>query len=91
MAVSEFTVVKKTAKETTRFKARLVAQDSTQQYGVDFSEVFTPMASLTTLRVLLPVTGHKQMAVQHLDEKCAYLHGKLTEEIFMQLPPGFVQ
>lgn len=73
-----------------RFKACWVAQGFSQRHGIDYGEVFAPVATHTTLRTLLAVAGHKQMSVHHLDVKSAYLHGRLREEIYMQQPLGFV-
>lgn len=75
----------------TRFKARLVAQGYSQQYGVDYDAVFAPVAAQTTLRVLLTIAGEKKMTVRHWDVKNAYLHGHLKEDMYMQQPRGFVE
>lgn len=72
-----------------RFKARLVAQGFRQRYGVDYDAVFAPVATQSTLRVLLTIAGHKQLAVHHIDVKNAYLNGELREEVYMQQPKGF--
>lgn len=74
-----------------KFKARLVAQGFSQQFGVDYDAVFAPVATQTTLRTLLAVAGKKKMKVRHLDVKSAYLHGQLKEELYMQQPKGFVR
>lgn len=67
-----------------------MARGFSQKFGVDYDSVFAPVATQTTLRILLTVAGQKKMAVHHLDVKCAYLHGKLKEEVYMQQPKGFV-
>lgn len=72
-----------------RHKARLVAQGFSQKYGVDYNEVFAPVARSTTLRLLLSVSGKRKYIVNHYDIKTAFLNGKLTEEIYMKQPPGF--
>lgn len=72
-----------------RHKARLVAQGFNQKYGVDFDEVFAPVAKQVTLRTLLTVASRRQMFVKHMDVKTAYLHGKLDETIYMRQPEGY--
>lgn len=73
----------------TRYKARLVAQGYSQQYGVDFDEVFAPVTNHATFRSLLAIASMHQIALKHLDVRTAYLHGDLEEEVFMKQPPGF--
>jgi len=42
-----------------RYKARLVIQRFRQQKGVDYEEIFTPIAKMTTVRTILLVTAIK--------------------------------
>lgn len=72
-----------------RYKARLVAQGFTQKYGVDYDEVFAPVARSTTLRTLLSYSGKQKFCVKQYDIKTAFLNGTLQEEIFMRQPQGF--
>lgn len=72
-----------------RHKARLVAQGFSQKFGIDYDEVFAPVARSTTLRILLSVAGSRNYHVKHYDIKTAFLNGKLDEEIYMKQPPGF--
>lgn len=72
-----------------RYKARLVAQGYSQEYGVDYEEVFAPVARQTTFRTLLAVAGKQQLVVQHFDVKNAFLNGVLEETIYMAQPKGF--
>ena len=69
-------------------KARLVAQGFSQRYGVDYDEVFAPVARGATMRLLLSVAGMRKLKVKQYDIKAAFLNGKLKEEIFMRPPPG---
>ena len=71
-----------------QYKARLVAQGFTQQAGIDYSEVFAPVANSTTMKVLLTVAGLKGFHVRHYDVKSAFLNGNLQEEIYMRPPSG---
>lgn len=72
-----------------RFKARLVAQGFSQKFGVDYDEVFAPVAKSATFRLLLSVAGTRNLKVKHYDIKTAFLNGKLEEEIYLKQPPGF--
>lgn len=71
-----------------QYKARLVAQGFNQVYGVDFDEIFAPVAKQVTFRTLLTIAARRGMLVKHLDVKTAYLNADLDEEIFMRMPPG---
>ena len=76
--------------EIDRFKARLVAQGFSQQHGVDFDEVFAPVARYKSIRSLLAVANQLDMEVHQMDVVSAFLNGKLEEEIYMKQPEGFV-
>lgn len=72
----------------TRYKARLVAQGFTQKYGIDYDEVFAPVAGSTTFRTLLSIASKRNLVVRQYDVTSAFLNGHLSEEIYMKPPQG---
>ena len=74
-----------------KHKARLVARGFVQREGVDFEEVFAPVARMESVRLLLALAAAKDWQVHHLDVKSAFLNGDLAEVVFVKQPPGFVQ
>lgn len=66
-----------------KFKARLVSHGFTQKYGVDYDEVFAPVARSTTLRFLLSVAGVRKFSVKHFDVQTAFLYGDIKEQIYL--------
>jgi hypothetical protein len=74
----------------TRHKARLVAKGYVQRAGVDFDEVFAPVARMESIRTLLALAAHEGWRVHHMDVKSAFLNGDLREEVYVSQPPGFI-
>ena len=72
-----------------KHKARLVMKGYVRQPGVDFDEVFAPVAQLESVRLLLAIAAHRGWEVHHMDVKSAFLNGDLTEEVYVIQPPGF--
>jgi transposase InsO family protein len=71
-----------------RRKARMVALGHTQSHGIDYNEVFAPVAKYDTLRFVLCLACFYDWEIDHVDIKTAYLHGFLEEVIYLR-PPEF--
>lgn len=74
-----------------KYKARLVAKGYNKRYGVDYEEVFAPVARLDTVRVILSLATRNGWTVYQLDVKSAFLHGELNEKVFVAQPPSYEQ
>lgn len=72
-----------------KHKARLVAKGYVQRAGVDFDEVFAPVARLDSVRLLLALAAQEGWMAHHMDVKSAFLNGELVEEVYVGQPPGF--
>ncbi|KAH9695612.1 hypothetical protein KPL71_022838 [Citrus sinensis] len=77
--------------ESVSYKARLVAKGFTQNEGIDFNEVFSPVVKHSSIRVILAITAFFDLELDQMDVKTAFLHGNLKEEILMAQPEGFVE
>jgi len=75
--------------EIDKCKARLVEKGYAQQYGIDYAEVYAPVARLDTIRLIIALAAQEGWSIFQLDVKSAFLHGELTEEVFVQHPQGY--
>ncbi|GKC26153.1 putative ribonuclease H-like domain-containing protein [Tanacetum coccineum] len=72
-----------------RNKARLVTQGYTQEEGIDYDEVFAPVARIEAIRLFLAYASFKDFMVYQMDVKSAFLYGKIEEEVYVCQLPGF--
>ncbi|KAB2613130.1 retrotransposon protein [Pyrus ussuriensis x Pyrus communis] len=72
-----------------RFKARLVAKGYAQKEGVDYNEIFSLVMKHSSIRILLALVAQFDLELVQLDVKTAFLHGNLSEEIYIRQPEGY--
>ncbi|GJW08217.1 putative ribonuclease H-like domain-containing protein, partial [Tanacetum coccineum] len=72
-----------------RNKARLVAQDHRQEEGIDYEEVFAPVASIEAIRLFLAYDSFMGFLVYQMDVKSGFLYGTIEEEVYVTQLPGF--
>nr|GEW84936.1 copia protein [Tanacetum cinerariifolium] len=73
-----------------RNKARLVTQGYRQEEGIDYDEVFAPVARIEAIRTILAFASYIGFIIYQMDMKSAFLYGTIDEEVYVSQPPGFV-
>ncbi|KAK2438086.1 putative mitochondrial protein [Trifolium repens] len=73
-----------------KYKARLVAKGFLQKPGIDFTEIFAPVARIETVRLVVAIAYHFDWEIAQLDVKSAFLNDKLEEEVYIEQPQGFI-
>ena len=73
-----------------RYKARLMAKGHTQRYGIDYFVMFSPVARMKSIRILLSIAVNLSWSLFQLDVKNAFLYGNLQKEVYTEQPPGYV-
>ncbi|GJQ92039.1 putative ribonuclease H-like domain-containing protein [Tanacetum coccineum] len=71
-------------------KARLLAQGHRQEEGIDYDEVFAPVARIEAIRIFLAFASYMGFIVYQMDVKSAFLYGTIDEEVYVSQPPCFV-
>nr|GEY36836.1 hypothetical protein [Tanacetum cinerariifolium] len=61
-----------------------------QDEGIDYDEVFAPVARLEAIRIFLAFSSYMGFKVYQMDVKSAFLYGKIDEEVYVSQPPGFI-
>ena len=88
---NKWVLVRKYSKEgrLEKYKAHLVAKGYSQIPGMDYTDTFSPVVRLETIRVILALVVSQDWEIQQMDVKGAYLNGTLKEEVYMRQPEGF--
>ncbi|GKC26796.1 putative ribonuclease H-like domain-containing protein [Tanacetum coccineum] len=70
-----------------RNKAMLVAQGHRQEEGIDYEEVFAPVARIEAIRLFLAYASFMGSLVYQMDVKSAFLYRTIEEEVYVSQPP----
>ncbi|GKB90727.1 putative ribonuclease H-like domain-containing protein, partial [Tanacetum coccineum] len=73
-----------------RNKARLVAQGYKQEEGINYDEVFAPVARIEAIKLFFASASFMNFLLYQMDVKSAFLYGTINKEVYVSQPPGFV-
>ena len=73
-----------------RYKARLTAKGFSQEKGVNYNEVFAPVVSYDSLKIMVAAAVLEKQVAEAFDFVTAFLQAEMHERVFMAVPPGFV-
>jgi hypothetical protein len=85
-----FKVKRDEHRAVSKHKAQLAVKGYAQQHDIDYDEVFTSMARLDSVRLLIALAVHVGWEVHHVDVKSVFLNGDLQEEVYVQQSAGFI-
>jgi hypothetical protein len=73
-----------------KFKARFVARGFSQKEGIDYDEIFAPVARYTSIRVIISLASVFYWKLHQMDVKTAFLNGEVEQEVYIEQHEGFV-
>ena len=72
-----------------KYKARFVARGFSQKEGIDYDEIFAPVACYTTICSTIALAASQGWSLHQMDVKNAFLNGSIKEEVYVEQPLGF--
>jgi hypothetical protein len=86
----EFKAKRNAKGEIERYKVKLVVKGYNQRPGIDYGEVFAPVAWLETIRMVISLVAQNKWKIYKMDVKSTFLNGILEKEIYVEQPMGYV-
>jgi hypothetical protein len=81
--------LKRNANSSCRFKARLVIQGFKQEYRINYTKTFAPVAKFVTVCILFALAAKNNWEIEQIDVVTAFLNLALQEEVYIELPKGY--
>ena len=75
--------------DSKRYKAKLVVNGFQQKEGIDYTEIFSPVVKMSTIRLVLGMVAAENLHLEQLDVKTVFLYGDLEKDLYMIQPKGF--
>jgi hypothetical protein len=72
-----------------RYKARFVAEGCSQREGIDYTETFSPVTRLASLRVFFTIAAARDLELGGLDIDTAFMYAPIKEDVYIKQPFGF--
>ena len=66
-----------------RYKARICVRGDQQKYGIDYVDVFSPVANQTTIPIALALAVHYDLELLQYDIKLAFVSSKIDRPVYM--------
>jgi hypothetical protein len=73
-----------------KYKARFVARGFSQKEGIDYDEIFAPVARYTSIRIIISLATVFGWELHQMDVKTGFLNGEVEQKIYIEQPKGFV-
>jgi len=77
--------------EIDRYKLRLVAKGFEQKEGYDYEEIFSPVARMETMRLIIALAAQRQWKIHQMDVKSTFLNDPLDEKVYVKQLSSFIQ
>ena len=74
-----------------RYKACLVAKGCSQRFGLDYEETFSPVTCFESIQSVIALGAQHKLQLHQMDVTTAFLHGELSEEVYMEQPEGYIE
>ena len=65
------------------YKVRLVVKGFRQTHGMDYDEIFSPVAILKSIRILLAVAVYHDYKIWKMDVKIVFFNENLLKDVYM--------